>query len=168
MKTGGARKAGGCFPWSAARRVRLPASTGAGAHAGRAGRGATGPRGLTKHSAASSMRPSWKRCSSRKLSASACRTLSEGRAFSRLCWNCANMVCERTGARERRPAAALAPACAISSRQGETRNTALGSQHKGLSLQNSRQNLITRIGHVGLHRPPGPRSACVSPKHMAF
>lgn len=43
MKTGGARKAGGRFPRSGARRGRLPASTGAGAHAGRAGRGAAGP-----------------------------------------------------------------------------------------------------------------------------
>lgn len=40
MKTGGARKAGGRFPRSGARRGRLPASTGAGAHAGR---GAAGP-----------------------------------------------------------------------------------------------------------------------------
>lgn len=45
MKTGGARKAGGRFPWSGARRGRLPGSTGPGpgAHAGRAGRGAAGP-----------------------------------------------------------------------------------------------------------------------------
>lgn len=43
---------------------------------------------LTKHSAASSMNPSWKRCSSLKLSARACLMLSDGRAFSLLCWNC--------------------------------------------------------------------------------
>lgn len=45
------------------------------------------PQELTKHSAASSMKPSWKRCSSLKVSAKAWRRLSEGRARSRLCWN---------------------------------------------------------------------------------
>lgn len=45
------------------------------------------PLELTKHSAASSMKPSWKRCSSLKVSAKAWRRLSEGRALSRLCWN---------------------------------------------------------------------------------
>lgn len=33
------------------------------------------------------MKPSWKRCSSLKVSAKAWRRLSEGRARSRLCWN---------------------------------------------------------------------------------
>lgn len=47
---------------------------------------------LTKHSAASSMNPSWKRCSSLKLSARACLMLSDGRAFSRLCWNWEKMA----------------------------------------------------------------------------
>lgn len=42
---------------------------------------------LTKHSAASSMKPSWKRCSSLKASANALRRLCEGKACSLLCWN---------------------------------------------------------------------------------
>lgn len=53
------------------------------------------PRELTKHSAASSMKPSWKRCSSLKVSAKAWRRLSEGRARSRLCWNWEKMPCRR-------------------------------------------------------------------------
>lgn len=48
---------------------------------------------LTKHSAASSMKPSWKRCSSLKVSARAWRRLSEGKARSRLCWNWEKMPC---------------------------------------------------------------------------
>lgn len=51
------------------------------------------PQELTKHSAASSMKPSWKRCSSLKVSAKAWRRLSEGRARSRLCWNWEKMPC---------------------------------------------------------------------------
>lgn len=47
---------------------------------------------LTKHSAASSIRPSWKRRSSLKVSARAWRRLSEGSALSRLCWNCMKML----------------------------------------------------------------------------
>lgn len=37
------------------------------------------------------MKPSWKRCSSLKVSAKAWRRLSEGRARSRLCWNWENI-----------------------------------------------------------------------------
>lgn len=51
-----------------------------------------GPR-LTKHSAASSMWPSWKRCSSLKVSARAWRRLSEGNARSRLSWNWLKILC---------------------------------------------------------------------------
>lgn len=53
------------------------------------------PQELTKHSAASSMKPSWKRCSSLKVSAKAWRRLSEGRARSRLCWNWEKMPWRR-------------------------------------------------------------------------
>lgn len=41
------------------------------------------------------MKPSWKRCSSLKVSAKAWRRLSEGRARSRLCWNWEKMPWRR-------------------------------------------------------------------------
>lgn len=49
----------------------------------------------TKHSAASSIKPSWKRCSSLKVSARALRRLSEGSTRSLLCWNWLNILWER-------------------------------------------------------------------------
>lgn len=49
-------------------------------------------RRLTKHSAASSMMPSWKRCSSWKVLARALRRASDGRTFSLLYWNWAKML----------------------------------------------------------------------------
>lgn len=50
----------------------------------------------TKHSAASSIRPSWKRCSSLKVSARALRRLSEGSTRSLLCWNWLKMLWRQT------------------------------------------------------------------------
>lgn len=50
---------------------------------------------LTKHSAASSIKPNWKRCSSLKVSARAMRRLSEGSARSLLSWNCENIPYKR-------------------------------------------------------------------------
>lgn len=52
---------------------------------------------LTKHSAASSMMPSWNRCSSWKVLASALRRASEGKTFSLLYWNWANILCRTRG-----------------------------------------------------------------------
>lgn len=49
-------------------------------------------RALTKHSAASSIMPSWNRCSSWKVLARAQRRASEGSTFSLLNWNCAKML----------------------------------------------------------------------------
>ncbi len=49
----------------------------------------------TKHSAASSIRPSWKRCSSLKVSARALRRLSEGSTRSLLCWNWLKILWKR-------------------------------------------------------------------------
>ena len=51
------------------------------------------PRKRTKHSAASSIRPSWKRCSSLNVSARAWRSVSDGNARSRLCWNWLKILC---------------------------------------------------------------------------
>lgn len=47
---------------------------------------------LTKHSAASSMMPSWNLCSSWNVLASALRRASDGRTFSLLYWNWAKML----------------------------------------------------------------------------
>ena len=47
---------------------------------------------LTKHSAASSMMPSWKRCSSWKVLARALRSASDGNTFSLLNWNWAKIL----------------------------------------------------------------------------
>lgn len=49
-------------------------------------------RALTKHSAASSIMPSWNRCSSWKVLARAQRRASEGSTFSLLNWNCTKML----------------------------------------------------------------------------
>lgn len=48
---------------------------------------------LTKHSAASSIIPSWKRCSSWKVFARALRRVSDGSTFSLLHWNWLKIPC---------------------------------------------------------------------------
>ena len=51
---------------------------------------------LTKHSAASSIRPSWKRSSESKVSAIALRIASGGTQRSSPYWNCVNITCRVT------------------------------------------------------------------------